>query len=197
MTRQERAERIQAAAYKVLVEKGFKGASMLAVAKEAKASNETLYSWYGDKIGLFSAMIKSNAQRVEDDLIKARGHGQVGLVALLHVGESLLAMVTSERAIALNRAAAGDVTGELGRALGQEGRSRVLPILKELLQEAYGDEQDVSEHLDCYLSLLLGDLQIRRAIGTAKPLSTFDIKLRSERAIERLQRVFEPPSCPP
>lgn len=190
MKRQERAKEIEAAAYKVLEKKGFKGASMLAIAREAKASNETLYNWYGDKIGLFSAMITSNAKLVEDDLITAKGNGKTGFEALLDVGSSLLAMVTSERAIALNRAAAGDVTGELGRALGQEGRNRVLPILMPLLQEAYGEDQDVSEHLECYLSLLLGDLQIRRVIGTADVLSAEDIETRSRRAIQRLQRVY-------
>ncbi|MCG7493976.1 TetR/AcrR family transcriptional regulator [Thalassobius sp. Cn5-15] len=196
MTKQERTKKIEAAAYKVLEAKGFKGASMLAIAREAKASNETLYAWYGDKIGLFSAMIKSNAQRVESDLLKAKGNGKAGLAALLHVGGSLLAMVTSEHAIALNRAAAGDVTGELGRALGQEGRNKVLPILVDLLKEAYGEEQDVTEHLECFLSLLLGDLQIRRAIGTVEILSSAEIKLRSERAIERLQLIFAPPNGP-
>lgn len=192
MTRQERAKKIEDAAYKVLEKKGFKGASMLAVAREAKASNETLYGWYGDKIGLFSAMIKSNAQLVEDDLIKAKGNGKVGLSALAHVGRSLLAMVTSDRAIALNRAAAGDVTGELGRALGHEGRNRVLPILTELLREAYGEKQDVTEHLECYLALLLGDLQIRRAIGMAEALNPTEVETRSERAIARLQLIFDP-----
>lgn len=192
MTRQERAKKIETAAYKVLGKKGFKGASMLAIAKEAKASNETLYSWYGDKIGLFSAMIKSNAQLVEHDLIKAKGNGKTGFKALLDVGSSLLAMVTSERAIALNRAAAGDVSGVLGQALQQEGRNRVLPILTQLLQEAYGDAQDVTKHLDCYVSLLLGDLQIRRVVGTVEVLSTLEIESRSERAIERLKLIFAP-----
>ena len=192
MNRQERARKIEMAAYRVLKTKGFKGASMLAIAKEAKASNETLYSWYGDKIGLFSAMVESNAQRVADELIKAKGDGKRGLTALLDVGSSLLAMVTSERAVALNRAAAGDTTGELGRALGQEGRSRVLPILTQLLKEAYGDGQQVSEQLECYLSLLLGDLQIRRVIGTAAKLSDEEIQSRSERAIQRLQLIYRP-----
>lgn len=196
LTRQERARKIEAAAYKVLEDRGFKGASMLAIAKEARASNETLYSWYGDKIGLFSAMIKSNAQQVEDDLIAAKGNGKTGLAALLDVGSSLLAMVTSDRAVALNRAAAGDVSGALGRALDREGRNRVLPILTRLLQEAYGDAGDVSEHLECYLSLLLGDLQIKRAIGTADVLSPAEITSRSERAIDRLKLVFVPPTDP-
>lgn len=192
MTRQGRAQEIEAAAYKVLAEKGFKGASMLAIAKEAKASNETLYNWYGDKIGLFSAMIASNAQLVSADLIAAKGDGKAGIAALTDVGSSLLAMVTSDRAVALNKAAAGDTSGALGRALAQEGRDRIIPFLIELLHEAYGEDEDVSEHLDCYISLLLGDLQIRRAIGTAEPLNEAEIEARATRAIDRLQSLYPP-----
>ena len=137
-------------------------------------------------------MIQSNARRVADDLTKAKGDGKTGLDALSEVGRSLLSMVTSERAIALNRAAAGDVTGELGRALAHEGRNRMLPILTQLLHDAYGGDQDVSGHLDCYISLLLGDLQIRRAIGTADPLSDAEIASRAALAIQRLQLIYPP-----
>ncbi|MBY8977532.1 TetR/AcrR family transcriptional regulator [Rhodobacteraceae bacterium NNCM2] len=194
MNQQERAAKIEEAAYNVLQNKGFKGASMLAIAKRANASNETLYKWYGDKIGLFSAMIENNARIVADELSKTRHSGKTGLPALRDVGRSLLAMVTSDKAVALNRAAAGDVSGKLGHALAQQGRDRVLPILSELLQEAYGPDQDIADHLECYISLLLGDLQIRRVNGALAPLSDAYVDARADRAIEHLQLVYPVPS---
>ena len=62
--RTKRAEEIEAAAYRLLEERGYDGLSMQAVAKAAKASNETLYRWYGDKLGLFSALIAGNTATV-------------------------------------------------------------------------------------------------------------------------------------
>ena len=47
--KQQRRRQIEAAAYDLLVQYGYDGTSMLAVAKAAKASNETMYRWYGDK----------------------------------------------------------------------------------------------------------------------------------------------------
>ena len=60
-----RQDQIEQAAYTVLDAKGYGGASMLAIAKAAKASNETLYNWYGDKTGLFAALVRRNAAEVK------------------------------------------------------------------------------------------------------------------------------------
>ena len=48
-----REEEIEAAAYRLLEERGFAGTGMQAIAQAAHASNETLYRWYGDKTGLY------------------------------------------------------------------------------------------------------------------------------------------------
>ena len=121
----EREAQIAEAAYAVLGEKGFAGLSMLAVAKRAKASNETLYRWYGDKIGLFRALILRNAEQVTAQLetLPERGAGREVLEAL---GAALLDMLLSPRAVALNRAAA--------RA---QGAARPLVVEYELLQRLH------------------------------------------------------------
>ncbi|MCP4433742.1 MAG: TetR/AcrR family transcriptional regulator, partial [Gammaproteobacteria bacterium] len=50
--RSARQYRIEEATYELLAESGYHACSMLSIAKRAKASNETLYRWYGDKVGL-------------------------------------------------------------------------------------------------------------------------------------------------
>ncbi|MCK0126624.1 TetR/AcrR family transcriptional regulator [Gelidibacter sp. F2691] len=190
MDQSERAVRIEAAAYKILDEKGFKGASMLAIAKAAKASNETLYKWYGDKTGLFAAMIRNNAFVIVDELEKAQATGHTGKTALRAVGRALLTMVTSDKAVALNRAAAGDISGKLGKILAEEGRDRLVPIVAKLLKEAFGTESDINELTNCYLSLLIGDLQIRRATGAIGPLDKAEIEGRADRALQQTEQIF-------
>ncbi len=190
MNPNDRAARIESAAYEVLAQKGFKGASMLAIAKAAKASNETLYRWYGDKTGLFAAMIRNNALVVVEELQNARASGNEGLEAMREVGQALLKMVTSDKAVALNKAAAGDMSGTLGKLLAEEGRGRVAPIIAQLFEKAYGAEHDIGALTDCYLSLLIGDLQIRRATGALGALDKTFIAARADRALRQLQQIY-------
>ena len=126
--RRKRAAEIEAAAYAVLEKKGYDGLSMLAVAKAAKASNETLYRWYGDKLGLFAALIDGNTQVVRDAL--GGDDGDTPLEDLARVGPKLLTMLLGPRAVALNRAAAVDGSGSVctvdlvmsGNDVGRPGR---------------------------------------------------------------------------
>lgn len=193
-TKDARARRIEEAAYKVLKDKGFKGASMLAVARAAKASNETLYNWYGDKVGLFSALVQRNTSQVLVRLTAARSHGGHGLETLTAVSQELLEMVTGARAVALNRAAAADMSGVLGQAIATGGRETVAPMLADLLGEAQADgaigPNDLREITETYVALLLGDIQIRRAIGVAEPLTKEEAMARVQRATAQIIRLY-------
>jgi AcrR family transcriptional regulator len=187
---EKRAIEIEKEAYKLLIDKGFKATSMLAVAKASKASNETLYRWYGDKLGLFSTMIQRNARTVETIIIKARSEGNGDVDALNGVGRALLAMVTGDNAIALNRAAAGDASGRLGLLLAKEGRSRIGPQIADMIHETFADTVDVRECVEVFISLLIGDLQIRRATGALGPMSDKELTTRADRAIAHLQVLY-------
>lgn len=184
MDKEARADRIEAAAYAVLAQKGYKGASMLAIAKAAKASNETLYKWYGDKTGLFAQMIKSNTSRVEAALLAARQEALAPPQMLTAIGCALLEMVTAPNAIALNRAAAGDVTGQLGPLIAAEGRDKVMPIFATTMAQVYGADAARSCAED-FVTLLIGDLQIRRAIGALDPLDADQVQARTARAVDQ------------
>ncbi|MGD1888675.1 MAG: TetR/AcrR family transcriptional regulator [Cohaesibacteraceae bacterium] len=186
-----RREVIEEAAYRVLMRDGYKAASILAIAKEAKASNETLYRWYGNKQGLFKALVEGNASTARALLQEALQSHSDPLQALEKLGPVLLALVTSERAIAINRAAAGDFydTKTLGEALSQGGRGAVVPLIAKLLEEASkGDQLSVSdpgEAADSYIDLLIGDWQIRRVTGAMEVPSGADIENRAAQALRR------------
>ena len=164
-----RQDQIEQAAYAVLEEKGYGGTSMLAIAKAAKASNETLYNWYGDKTGLFAALVRRNAAEVKALLEDQIAAGGDAVDTLARVGPVLLQLVTSDQAVAMNRAAAADPTGELGRVLATEGRETVAPLVAQVI--AQGKEQgrlgfdDLAMACETWLGLLIGDLQIRRVVG--------------------------------
>ncbi|MEM1288824.1 MAG: TetR/AcrR family transcriptional regulator C-terminal domain-containing protein [Pseudomonadota bacterium] len=116
--------------------------------------------------------------------------------ALRALGPALLEVVTSKRAVALNRAAAGDFydTGQLGRALAKGGRNAVVPLNAKLLERARGDgvvaAESCEEAADVYISLLLGDVQIRRAIGALGELPPEEITAHAERALFLFLKIY-------
>lgn len=185
--RRQRQQQIEEAAYRVLERKGFAGSTVLAIAREAKASNETLYSWYGDKTGLFRALVTRNAQTVGGALQAAIDTHARPMAALAAIGPQLIAMLTHPRAVALNRAAAADPGGPLTQALFEAGRQTIGPLIARLLIAGRddGDLQFDDPHaaLDLYLDLLIGDLQHRRVIGLIQPLDRAACEARSQRAM--------------
>lgn len=192
--RVERQQQIEAAAYALLEARGYGGTSMQGIAKHARASNETLYNWYGDKQGLFQALVTRNAAEVKGHLEAELQTDHDALSILATLGPKLLDLLTGDRAVALNRAAAADGSGELGATLSRAGREAVFPLLEEVLLRARAEGQltfdETGEAVGLYLDLLIGDLQIRRVIGRQPRPSHSARAARSERAVRHLHTLL-------
>lgn len=189
-SRADRQQQIEEAAYALLEQKGYAGTSMQGIARLARASNETLYSWYGDKQGLFRALVIRNAAEVraqlEADLAAARPPRDT-----LHaLGPRLLMLLLGDRAVALNRAAAADSSGELGALIAQSGRDSVMPLIVLVLKAARAEGllrfDDAGAAAGLYLDLLVGDQQIRRVIGRLAAPSEAACQARGAAAVTHL-----------
>lgn len=195
--RARRRQRIEDAAYELIEQKGFAGMSMLAIARKARASNETLYRWYGDKTGLFRAMVIRNAAEVRHLLESDLAADRPPLETIRALGPRLLGLLVSPRAIALNRAAAADASGALGQALTEAGRNQILPLITDVFSKA--DEAGLlgelnrEEAVKIYFNLLVGDLQIRRAIGALPEMRAQDIVDRADWALGLLLKTVNRP----
>ena len=196
--KERRRREIQAAAYEVLAEKGYAGASMLSIAKRAGASNETLYRWYGSKQALFQALVEENARGVSDLLRQSMDADRPALETLAAVGPVLLTLLVGDRAVALNRAAAADVAdgGELGRTLARSGREAVVPLLAMTFERAR-DAGDLAfsstrEVVERYLGLLISDLQVRRVIGAIEAPGAEEIEARATAALRAVGLLYAP-----
>lgn len=197
MRRENRAirrEEIERAAYAELREKGYAGTSMLGIARRARASNETLYRWYGDKRGLFRALVARNAEEVKAHLGAGLADDGPAIETLRGLGPKLLSLLTGARAVALNQAAAADPTGELGAAISEAGRETVAPLIRCTIERARDDGAlafgDADEATELYLDLLIGDLQIRRVIGREPEPDAGAIARRADRAFAHLRRLL-------
>jgi AcrR family transcriptional regulator len=189
-----RQDQIEQAAYEVLEDKGYGGTSMLAIARAAKASNETLYNWYGDKTGLFSALVRRNAAEVKALLEDQIAAGGDAVETLARVGPVLLGLVTSDRAVALNRAAAADPTGELGRVLAAEGRETVAPLIAQVIAQGHAQGRlafdDLAMACETWLGLLIGDIQIRRVVGRMPQPGPGALAARADAALRHFLLIF-------
>ncbi|WP_298861617.1 TetR/AcrR family transcriptional regulator [uncultured Sulfitobacter sp.] len=183
-TRQRRHTAIAAAAYELLAQKGYDGASMLSIAKAAKASNETLYKWYGDKQGLFQALVRDNAAQTEQVLKEAIEGDTDPMKSLQEIAPLFLGMLLGDRAVLLNRAAAAEPSGELGSALSAGGREIVQPLFGNLIAQATGTQGAQAAQLTAhFLGLLVGDLQIKRVIGVQNALTKSEIDTQASTAL--------------
>jgi AcrR family transcriptional regulator len=186
-----RMHEIEVCAYDLFAELGFERTSMLTVANRAKASNETMYRWYGDKHGLFESMVRANASESKMLLETALAGDQPQVEAVSALAPVLLRMLLSEKAILLNRAAASDPSGGLGQLLAKGGRENVLPLIQDVLLKMIKVEglrlpTDVKPGA-LFVQLLVGDQQIRRVIGTLAPLEDAEILAQAKCAIQRFR----------
>ena len=183
----EREAQIAEAAYAVLAEKGFAGLSMLAVAKRAKASNETLYRWYGDKTGLLRALIARDAAELAEALDMLLMRGGDAAQTLDAVGACLLDKLLSARSVALIRAAAADSGDSLGIALKAAGQESLMPRLVPLfvrLKARGRVRSPAAKAAELWIDVLLGDWVLRGVTGAMGPPDASARAARIGRAAE-------------
>lgn len=189
--KQERHAQIAECAYTVLKENGYAGASLLNIAKAAKASNETLYRWYGGKVGLFEALVQDNAAETKQRLEAAIASKANPIETLNAIAPVLLHMILGERAVLLNKAAAADPSGDLGRAIARNGRDIIAPLISEAVVQFTKDSQhDPDKVAETFVGLLIGDQQIRRVIGAMPEPDSAYIERRADQAVRQVVQLY-------
>lgn len=169
------------AALAVLVEEGVERLTMLAVARRAGASKETLYSWFGNRDGLLRALIERNADGSAERVAAALGSATPATdggddteprAVLTDYATGLLRLLTNPASVALNRAAMTDP--DLAALLLAGGRHRVGPIVESFLadQAAAGRltlAVTPAEAFELLYGLVVRDTQIRVLLGEDPP----------------------------
>lgn len=194
--RDQRRDEIMTVAVEVLAERGYRDASMLEVARRASASKETLYAWFGDKRGLFEAVIRRNAQAVQAVLARHLAGDAPSERVLMDFGTALLDLLLGDDAVAINRAAISEARSDpsLAQTLVSAGREATLPTFIRFLelQQARGALRidSPSEAAVDFLGLLLGDTQIRRLLGFLSAPRKAEIEARAARATRNFLRLY-------
>jgi AcrR family transcriptional regulator len=176
------------AVVELLVERGYQGTTMAAVAERAGSSKETLYAWFGSKQGLFTALIRRQAEAANQAVAAAfEAAGADGdrsgdpAETLTAFATNLLRLLLGERSVALNRAAMAELgggdpagpAGELAAVLLAQGRHRTGPIVEAYLARLAAQGRlridDPAEAFRLLYGLVVQDLQIRVLLGEHPP----------------------------
>jgi AcrR family transcriptional regulator len=177
----------------LLAERGYQATTMAAVAERAGSSKETLYAWFGSKQGLFTALVRRQAEATNQAVAAALDHpggpaGPGGGTAsdrsgggaapepeevLTGFAVGLLGLLLGERSVAINRAALADPDGGLAAVLLAEGRHRTGPMVEAYLARLAAEGRlgidDPGEAFQLLYGLVVRDLQIRVLLGERPP----------------------------
>jgi AcrR family transcriptional regulator len=195
--REARRDQILDTTLALLEEHGYDGTSMQKVAEAARTSKETLYSWFGDKAGLFEALVTREARAMNERLTAAleTGGGNTRDV-LVRFGTDVLSLLLGPRSLTINRAAIAAATSnpKLGRILAAKGRETTRPLVERFLAAEHEAGRlrvpDPDEAFEILMGLLVRDLQVRRLFGAASPLADLELRRRADAAVDAFLRLY-------
>jgi len=191
--RPERRQRVIDAAFEELIEHGYEKLTMLGIARRAGASKETLYSWFGNRGGLFAALIEANADASAERVTAALEGDADPRETLVGYATGLLTLLTSPQSVALNRASMS--SPELAEILLRSGRHRIGPIVEAYLTRLMTDgvlaTTDPAEAFTLLYGLVIQDTQIRVLLGEPPPRPKA-IRTRAAAAVDRFLQLTQP-----
>ncbi len=196
-----RRHAILVAAFEVLMERGYAGASTLEIARRAKVSKRELYAEFGSKGGILEALIASTSARMQVPLASADFTDRPSFVAVLSAyGGAALGELTSAHVVAVNRLAAAEATRspELGQILDKQAREPNRRALIALMQKAQTvgvlAPGDPAVPAGQFFYLLTSDLLLRLMLGVVKAPSASEIRRRVDAAVDAVLRLHAPQS---
>ena len=195
----ERQKEVLQAALNLIVQNA-SGFTMIAVARAASCSKETLYKWFGDRDGLLATTVRFQAAKVggvpfSPDTLDAQKLREV----VEGFAKGLLSVLTGAVSVALNRVAIGQAGAEpkgLGQIVLQHGRLATGPRLKVVFEAAHQKGlihcPDSEEAFRTFFGLVVRDTQIRLLLGEALKCTSEDILRDASRATDQFFTLYSP-----
>ncbi|NWG54544.1 MAG: TetR/AcrR family transcriptional regulator [Hydrogenophilaceae bacterium] len=194
-----RNEAILAAAFDIFVEKGFHGATMLDVAKEARVSKETLYARFDSKEGLLFALLAWGCGKAGDECAGVDAMiDEDPAGALTTYVATILRRMTHAESVAVYRVIVSESgrTPAIGRTFNEMGEIGSAPmrarLYKALAARGLIDADDFDEFEDDLFGLVRGNWHHNILMGVAPLPDEAAIAARAERVVKRILRAYAP-----
>jgi len=155
------------AAREVFLEQGYEAASVNDVVRRAGGSLSTLYAQYGNKEGLFQAVLVDQHERFTNALIVDGLESMSLEAALQKIGEQFVRTMMARDNLAFFRLIVGEgrkFPEPLQRYISSGGADKVLTAISGVLQ-AHGIDLPAPEHAASYLVGLWRARHHYRALG--------------------------------
>ncbi|MCB1383613.1 MAG: TetR/AcrR family transcriptional regulator [Notoacmeibacter sp.] len=193
--REDRRRQILAVVLDILREGGASAVTTARIAARARCSKETLYNWFGDRDGIFRALVEAQSAQLNAMMARELAENADNTTVMVRAGAALLDLLTGEASLAINRSAMADGSGELGELLLQHGRGRTAPQMAGLITRLQADgkmgDGDPAEIFQSFYGLLIGDRQVRALLGdkTGRPRPG-EFETLSRLAFDRTRKLF-------
>lgn len=191
-----RVRAILAAAEEVFLEHGFEAGRLDEVARRANASKATIYAHFGNKDGLFKAIV---AAKLAEAVAPLRGTGERQADVrgtLTAFGRNFLTLLLSPATVKIYRLimAQGEQFPELARMWFDNGPSSAITTLAAFLREhtALG-ELDIAQPeqaAEFFLMMMRGRLHLRATSGLSQPPYDDDIARTVAAAVDMFLRAY-------
>jgi TetR/AcrR family transcriptional repressor of mexJK operon len=193
-----KCEQLLDGARAVILARGFEGASVDEIAREAGISKATMYRYYPDKAALFAAVMQRDCARESGPLFGLCPDGRPLEAVLADVGARYMTFVISPDAQSVFRTAVHESERfpEIGQAFYASALDRGRVWLAAVLADAAArgeiavDDVDLAAHR--FLTLCKAEVFFKRLFGIVEGYSDAEITARAADAAKAFMRMYRP-----
>ncbi|WP_426443013.1 TetR/AcrR family transcriptional regulator [Bradyrhizobium genosp. P] len=187
----ERDQRLIEAATRLFLERGFDATSIDALAEAARVSKPTVYAQYGDKRGLFAAVLRREIARWLAPLAAAATEMRFDDLSadaveqrLIDLGHQLLSLNCGDDAIAFSRILTAQAINfpEIAKLAVDEGWSKAVSTTAEFF-----DHLVAGGALDLEDTTIAAETFLNMVVGHTHRMATFGIRIDMEAAEKRME----------
>ncbi|MGN6204839.1 MAG: TetR/AcrR family transcriptional regulator [Humibacter sp.] len=177
--REERRERMLQRSLSVFLERGYQGATLDELARASGVTKRTIYTDYGDKAGLFAAMVDALAGGI------SQGPDAAG-DTLTSLATRIVFRIHSDELVGLHRLVIAESPRlpELARSFYEHTDARHITALRVHLAKEHGT--DAGPLAPVLFSLLLGERHRQRLLGVRGAASEAQARTIAEDALHQL-----------
>ncbi|CAO3381769.1 TetR/AcrR family transcriptional regulator [Azospirillum argentinense] len=194
---QARCRALLDAAAALFVEKGFALTSLSDILRQAGGSRTTLYEHFGDKEGLFRAVMERHCDRVLEEMSAMRAAGPAAMAEeleenLYRVGLHVAGTLTMPETTAILRilVSEGGRIPDIAQAFFRVGPEKTIGWLADCFRELSEAERlridDPEGAAHAFIGMVVGDLLTKRLILPDEPVSMEEL----ERYVRQSVRLF-------
>ncbi|PWC35760.1 TetR/AcrR family transcriptional regulator [Azospirillum sp. TSO35-2] len=199
---QTRCRALLDAAAALFVEKGFAATSLSDVLRQAGGSRTTLYTHFGDKGGLFRAMMEEHCARVLDEMVPDRTADETDdpeerLTRIgLHIARWLMAPETTAilRTLISEGARIPDLVQTFVRVGPERTRERMAGCFRDLAAAGHIRIADPDMAAQAFCGMVTGNLLLERLVLPDRPVAPAPVESYVRACVRLFLRGAAPPS---